>query len=76
MAWLNQVEIFSSIIQRKAFSPNDFTDLGMLQERLARFEIRYNSTPGPFNWKFTTTKLADLLTRLDRHLPTDPAQAA
>ncbi|MDQ6746589.1 MAG: IS630 family transposase [Candidatus Dormibacteraeota bacterium] len=77
-SWLNQVEIFFSIIQRKVISPNDFTDLAMLEERLARFEVRYNSTAGPFDWKFTTADLAELLTRLDQHRPTQasPAQAA
>jgi hypothetical protein len=35
--------------------------------RLARFEDRYNAAARPFKWKFTTTDLADLLDRLDRH---------
>jgi len=46
-------------------------------ERLAAFETRYNQAAKPFKWKFTTTDLADLMDRLDRHRPeitTDPAQ--
>lgn len=77
-SWLNQVEIFFSILQRKVLSPNDFTDLTMIEEHLANFENHYNATAGPFKWKFTTTDLADLLTRLDQHdpHPASPAQAA
>jgi len=66
-SWLNQVEIYFSIIQRKALSPNDFTNLDMVEQRLARFEDRYNAAAKPFKWKFTTTDLADLLNRLERH---------
>jgi len=75
-SWLNQVEIFFSIVQRKVLSPNDFDDLEVVIERLAAFETRYNQAAKPFKWKFTTTDLADLMDRLDRHRPaitTDPA---
>ena len=65
-SWLNQVEVYFSIIQRKALSPNDFTDLDAIEQRLTRFEVRYNATAKPFKWKFTTNDLADLLERLDR----------
>lgn len=68
-SWLNQVEIFFSVIQRKVVSPNDFTDLSVVQKRLADFEARYNATARPFKWKFTTGDLADLLARLARHQP-------
>jgi transposase len=76
-SWLNQVEIFFSIVQRKVVSPNDFHDLDVVVERLAAFETRYNQAAKPFKWKFTTTDLADFLDRLDTHRPaisTDPAQ--
>ena len=65
-SWLNQVEVCFSIIQRKALSPNDFTDLDVVEQRLTRFETRYNAAAKPFKWKFTTNDLADLLDRLDR----------
>jgi hypothetical protein len=65
-SWLNQVEVYFSIIQRKALSPNNFTDLDMIEQRLSRFEDRYNDAATPFKWKFTTNDLADLLDRLDR----------
>ena len=38
-SWLNQVEVYFSIIQRKALSPNDFTDLDVVEQRLTRFEV-------------------------------------
>ena len=38
----------------------------MVEQRLTRFETRYNAAAKPFKWKFTTTDLADLLDRLDR----------
>ncbi len=71
-SWLNQVEVYFSIIQRKVLSPNDFTDLDMVRQRLHRFEDRYNAAAKPFKWKFTTTDLDDLLQRLDRHQPAEP----
>ena len=76
-SWLNQVEIFFSIIQRKVVSPNDFHDLDVVVERLAAFETRYNQAAKPFKWKFTTIDLNHFLNRLDTHRPainTDPAQ--
>ncbi|MHB1475695.1 MAG: transposase, partial [Dermatophilaceae bacterium] len=74
-SWLNQVEIYFSIIQRKALSPNNFTDLDVVEHRLTRFEDRYNAAATPFKWKFTTTDLADLLDRLDRQQTQTPDSA-
>ena len=68
-SWLNQIEIYFSIVQRKVFSPNDFTGLDVVIDRLAAFEARYNQTARPYKWKFTTTDLANLLDRLDQHQP-------
>lgn len=69
-------EIFFSVVQRKVVTPNDFTDLDQVQRRLTDFERRYNATAQPFRWKFTTTDLDDLLTRLDRHTPDHQEQPA
>ncbi len=71
-SWMNQIEIFFSIVQRKVVPPNDFTDLDQVRDRLRAFEDRYNATAQPFQWKFTTSDLDDLLARLDRHTPSDP----
>ena len=67
-SWLNQIEIYFSIVQRKVVSPNDFTDLDTVIDRLSAFEARYNQAARPFKWKFTTTDLANLLDRLDHHI--------
>jgi transposase len=66
-SWLNQIEIFFSVVQRKVVAPNDFTNLDQVENRLTAFEHRYNATAQPFQWKFTTTDLDDLLARIERH---------
>jgi transposase len=74
-SWLNQIEIYFSIVQRKVVSPNDFPNLNEIIDRLARFETRYNQTARPFKWRFTTTDLDELLTKLDRYNPAQPRAA-
>src|SRR5215831_5305612 len=37
-SWLNQIEIYFSIVQRKVLTPNDFPCLEAVAERLANFE--------------------------------------
>lgn len=54
-------------MQRKVVTPNDFTNLDQVQDRLAAFEQRYNATARPFTWKFTPADLEDLMTRIERH---------
>ncbi len=66
-SWLNQIEIFFSIIQKKAVSPNDFPSLEKLSETLLTFVNRYNQTAKPFNWKYTAADLKDLLHRISEH---------
>lgn len=75
-SWLNQIEIYFSVVQRKVVSPNDFTDLEVVTQRLADFETHYNRAAKPFKWKFTTTDLDDLLQRLERRTndPASPSQ--
>lgn len=57
-SWLNQVdvEIYFSVIQRK-WSPNNFTDLDEIEDRLTRSAARYKTAARPFRWKFTTADL-------------------
>jgi hypothetical protein len=55
------------VVQRKVVSPNDFTDLAEVEQRLTDFQQRYNQTARPFQWKFTRNDLRDLLTRIDQH---------
>jgi transposase len=66
-SWLDQAEIYFSVVQRKVVNPNDFTDLDQIRDRLAAFETRYNAVAKPFNWKFTCTDLNDLLDRIDAY---------
>jgi transposase len=76
-SWLDQAELYFSIVQRKALTPNDFTDLSQIRDRLAEFETRYNAIARPFTWTFTRTDLCDLLRRIDAHEKTQPhARAA
>ena len=71
-SWVNQIEIFFSIVQRKVVTPNDFTSLDQVEDRLAAFEQRYNTTARPFRWKFTPADLEDLLARIERHEQKEP----
>lgn len=64
-SWLNQVEIYFSIIQRKVLTPNDFADLEAIRLRLALYEELSNQNPVPFQWKFDRTKLTALLAKLE-----------
>ena len=66
-SWLDQCEIYFSVVQRKVLTPNDFLDLDQIRARLAAFEARYNAVATPFNWKFTRRDLHDLLRRIDAH---------
>ena len=66
-SWLNQVEIFFSVIQKKVVSPNNFPSLEKLSETLLAFVDRYNRTAEPFSWKYTADDLKDLLRRISEH---------
>ena len=64
-SWLNQIEIYFSILQSKAITPADFTDLDHLAERILGFQDRYNHTATPFDWIYTRTDLNAFLRRID-----------
>ncbi|KFG73530.1 hypothetical protein [Streptomyces mutabilis] len=70
------MEILFSVVQRKVVSPNDFTGLSEVRDRLRAFEDRYNATAQPFQWKFTASDLDDLLARLDQHTVDHPEEAS
>ena len=63
-SWLNQVEIYFSIVQRKVLTPNDFDTLASVARQLNEFEHLYNEIAEPFGWKFTRENLNDWLDRL------------
>ena len=61
-SWLNQIEIYFSIVQRKVLTPMDVANAEILTERLLGFQDYYQERAKPFSWKFTA---ADLKERLD-----------
>ena len=63
-SWLNQIEIYFSIVQRKVLTPGDFADLAALEAALLGFQHRYKTAARPFEWTFTRADLTALLTRL------------
>jgi DDE superfamily endonuclease len=75
-SWLNQVEIYFSVIQRKVLTPNDFAELAEVQQRLLDFERRYEAAAHPFEWKFTRDDLAKLMERIAEHETLALPQAA
>jgi transposase len=74
-SWLNQCEIYFSVVQRKVVTPNDFYDLSDVQDRLEAFQEHYNLAARPFNWRYTKKDLDELLNRLATH-DTQPLPAA
>jgi hypothetical protein len=74
-SWLNQAEIYHSIIQRKVLAPNDFNDTAEVARTLNAFEHHYNEIAQPFKWSFTRQDLADLLQRLQHERPKDQSIA-
>jgi hypothetical protein len=63
-SWLNQVEVYFSLLQRKVLTPNDSTNLQELELRIKLYEELTNKQPKPFHWRFTKYDLFDLLQRL------------
>lgn len=76
-SWLNQIEIYFSVLQRKVLTPNDFPSLVELKEQLLSFQQRYSAAAKPFEWKFTRDDLTKLLVKLkDRATIAAPARRA
>lgn len=60
-SWLNQIEIYFSILQRKALTPNHFQSMDELADRILSFQTYYESIAKPFEWKFTRQDLNQML---------------
>jgi hypothetical protein len=75
-SWLNQIEIYFSILQQKVLTPNDFPSLATVAERLAQFERHYEKIAQPFEWRFTRRNLNDWLAKLARREPQSSPLAA
>jgi len=63
-SWLNQIEIYFSIVQRKVLTPNDFSSLKEVKDRLLHFQRHYEQIARPFQWKFTRKDLATLMAKI------------
>jgi len=68
-SWLNQIELYFSIVQRKALTPNDFASLAELEQRLLTFGRHYRKIAEPFAWSFTRQDLNRVLRAIDTHQP-------
>lgn len=68
-SWLNQIELYFSIVQRKALTPNDFASLDELTERLLAFQARYAEIARPFEWTFTRADLDRVIERVAEREP-------
>ena len=66
-SWLNQVEVYFSLVQRRVLTPNDFADLAAVERRLRLYEELTNRSPRPFEWRFDRAKLKAFLKRLAAH---------
>jgi transposase len=60
-SWLDQVEIWFSILQRKLLKPNDFESLRMLVRDIGSFVRYHNRTAKPIHWTYTIDKLEQKL---------------
>ena len=60
-SWLDQIEIWFSILQRKLLQPNHFERLGSLKLTLMDFIAYYNETAKPIKWSYTVDKLEEKL---------------
>jgi len=64
-SWLNQVEIYFSVLQRKVLTPNDFENLADLKNRILGFQESYETIAKPFEWKFTREDMKKVLAKFD-----------
>lgn len=62
-SWLNQIEIYFSILQRKVLTPNDFNDLDHLERTIIDFQTNYEKAAKPFQWKFSRADLKNVLSQ-------------
>ncbi len=64
-SWLNQIELYFSILQRKALTPRDVQSKAALRARLLDFQRHYNRVGGPFTWKFTAADLRERMRKVE-----------
>ncbi len=65
-SWMNQVEQWFGILQRKRLAIADFADKAALAERLMAFIAQWNQHAHPFNW--TTKSVAKVMAKCELKL--------
>ncbi len=60
-SWLDQIEIWFSILQRKLLTPNHFKDVEELARAILEFIQHQNQSPKPIHWTYTVEKLEQKL---------------
>jgi len=51
-SWLNQIELWFSILTRRALKRGDFASLAALEQRIRDFIAHHNRTAQPFKWTY------------------------
>lgn len=59
-SWLNQIEIWFSILSRRALRGASFTSPEQVRRAIDRFIAVYNQTAAPFEWRKKTVKQTSL----------------
>ena len=49
-SWLNQIELWFSILARRVLKRGDFASLAALRDRIREFIAYFNQTAAPFKW--------------------------
>lgn len=57
-SWLNQVELFFSILQRRVLRNGEFTSVDELADKIINFIKAYNKKAQPFRWTYDGRPLA------------------
>jgi transposase-like protein/transposase len=60
-SWLDQIEIWFSVVQRKLLEPNHFNNLEELAQAILEFIKCQNQFPKPIQWTYTVEKLEQKL---------------
>jgi hypothetical protein len=64
-SWLNQIELYFSLLQRKALTPRDFASADDMTQRILAFQARFTAQAKPFNWRFSATDLQERMQLLN-----------
>ncbi len=63
-SWLDQIEIWFSLLQRKLLQPNHFLNTNALETSLKEFIAYYNQAAKPIKWTYTVEKLEQKIGKL------------